>query len=221
MYINYVKTLNRFKGDGNYYEEHHIIPKSLGGSNDKDNLVLLTAREHFLAHYLLYKFNKCSETLNAFIMMQNRGIYKTSKLYENSRKEFSKYMSEHNPSKFRTQEVIDRVANWHRGRKRSPETCKRISEANKGQKAWNKGLKYKIGPNAQLSEKLRKSWDSNPRKGKLVKPSRQVKCLETNQVYSSAKQAAELLNLSRTQVRYSCRKQGNVSRTKLHFIYLI
>ena len=34
---------------------HHIIPKSLGGSNDKSNLVLLTPEEHF-AHYYLWKF---------------------------------------------------------------------------------------------------------------------------------------------------------------------
>ena len=26
-YINYVKTLNRKRGDGNYYERHHIKPK--------------------------------------------------------------------------------------------------------------------------------------------------------------------------------------------------
>ena len=45
--------LNRKKDDENYFENHHIIPKSLGGSNEKMNLVLLTHREHFLAHKLL------------------------------------------------------------------------------------------------------------------------------------------------------------------------
>lgn len=38
-----------------YTERHHIIPKSLGGSNSKDNLVSLTAREHFICHRLLPK----------------------------------------------------------------------------------------------------------------------------------------------------------------------
>ena len=38
-----------------YYENHHIIPKCLGRTNDKENMVLLTAREHFLAHWLLHK----------------------------------------------------------------------------------------------------------------------------------------------------------------------
>lgn len=38
-----------------YYETHHIVPKSLGGNNAKNNLVKLTAREHFICHYLLTK----------------------------------------------------------------------------------------------------------------------------------------------------------------------
>lgn len=37
-------------------ERHHIVPKTLGGSNEKSNLVKLTYREHFLAHWLLVKF---------------------------------------------------------------------------------------------------------------------------------------------------------------------
>jgi hypothetical protein len=36
-----------------YSEKHHIVPKCLGGSNDKENLVRLTAREHFIIHKLL------------------------------------------------------------------------------------------------------------------------------------------------------------------------
>lgn len=38
-----------------YCEKHHIIPKSLGGSDDQSNLIMLTAREHFIAHRLLLK----------------------------------------------------------------------------------------------------------------------------------------------------------------------
>jgi len=38
-----------------YSEKHHIIPKSLGGNNGSDNLVKLTAREHFICHRLLSK----------------------------------------------------------------------------------------------------------------------------------------------------------------------
>lgn len=43
-----------------YIEKHHIIPKSMGGSNSKDNLVKLTAREHYIIHWLLYKIYRSS-----------------------------------------------------------------------------------------------------------------------------------------------------------------
>jgi hypothetical protein len=36
-----------------YKEKHHIIPKCMGGSNQRENLVELTAREHFLCHWIL------------------------------------------------------------------------------------------------------------------------------------------------------------------------
>jgi hypothetical protein len=46
---------NRLQLKTEYYEKHHILPKSLGGNNNKENLVFLTAREHYLAHLLLVK----------------------------------------------------------------------------------------------------------------------------------------------------------------------
>jgi hypothetical protein len=44
-----------------YTESHHIIPKSLGGSDSKDNLVRLSAREHFICHWLLVKMYKTNK----------------------------------------------------------------------------------------------------------------------------------------------------------------
>lgn len=44
-----------------YVEKHHIVPASLGGSNSKDNLVRLTAKEHFLCHMLLVKMVESSQ----------------------------------------------------------------------------------------------------------------------------------------------------------------
>jgi hypothetical protein len=38
-----------------YCESHHIIPKSMGGDDSPENIVSLTAREHFLCHLLLTK----------------------------------------------------------------------------------------------------------------------------------------------------------------------
>ncbi len=49
---------DRVKSKPGQYESHHIIPKakSIGGSNDKSNLVLLTPEEHYICHSLLPDF---------------------------------------------------------------------------------------------------------------------------------------------------------------------
>ena len=41
-----------------YTEDHHIIPQSLGGSDEKSNLVTVTGREHALCHWLLLKMTE-------------------------------------------------------------------------------------------------------------------------------------------------------------------
>lgn len=46
---------SRLDTAGEYTEVHHIIPRSLGGTNDANNLVKLTSREHFVCHLLLTK----------------------------------------------------------------------------------------------------------------------------------------------------------------------
>lgn len=52
--INFAKGLFRIKGsDQPYWELHHILPKSMGGTDDVSNLVLLSLAEHVEAHYLL------------------------------------------------------------------------------------------------------------------------------------------------------------------------
>jgi len=66
------KKLSRDHNDYIYYEAHHIIPRCMGGGNDKTNIVLLTAREHFIVHWLLYEINNGNVKLAlAFFMMCN------------------------------------------------------------------------------------------------------------------------------------------------------
>jgi len=53
--IENARKLNRKKKQGIYYENHHIIARCMGGDDSKENLVLLTAREHFLCHKFLHR----------------------------------------------------------------------------------------------------------------------------------------------------------------------
>ena len=53
-----------------YVEKHHIVPKCLGGTDDAENIAILTAEEHFLAHQLLVKMYPNSPPLvNAVMLM--------------------------------------------------------------------------------------------------------------------------------------------------------
>jgi len=45
--IKKAMKMNRIKGDGVYYERHHIIPRSLCGDNSKSNLVLANRQRAF------------------------------------------------------------------------------------------------------------------------------------------------------------------------------
>ena len=65
------EPLTKNKKDPNYIycETHHILPKCLGGSNDKENLINLTAREHFIAHKLLLKIYEKLNDKNAYMRM--------------------------------------------------------------------------------------------------------------------------------------------------------
>ena len=85
-------------GSSNYYENHHIIPRSLNGSNSSENLVLLTAREHFICHWLLVKiFPKGSDERRKMLFAlwsmrrnptQTNNRYLNSRTYEKLRLEY-------------------------------------------------------------------------------------------------------------------------------------
>lgn len=57
IYVDLIEC-QRTKSSTGYTENHHILPKSLGGSNGPDNMVRMDPRAHFIAHLLLTKFTK-------------------------------------------------------------------------------------------------------------------------------------------------------------------
>lgn len=93
------KALHRDIDPDQYYEKHHIVPRCLGGSDFADNLVLLTAREHFIAHLLLVKsLPGNSRLVKAAMMMSVCGSSTqrrtTNRVYEWLRKQHRDAMSE-------------------------------------------------------------------------------------------------------------------------------
>lgn len=74
-----------------FTESHHIVPKCMGGTDERSNLVDLPPRAHFIAHYLLTKMHPSNRKLkHAFAMMginnQHQNRKQTGQLYELSKK---------------------------------------------------------------------------------------------------------------------------------------
>lgn len=186
IYDNLITKRKECQPLNSYTETHHIIPGCMGGSNEKENLVVLTAREHFIAHILLFK--SCddprykSKLAYAVFMMivrneKQRGRKFTSRQYEIARKIFTKYTSErmsgkNNPfyGKTFTKEAREKISmgrfkrmgsdNGMYGRGHSEDAKKAVSIANKGR------LVGELNPSKRedVREKIRntKTGSKNP-----------------------------------------------------------
>jgi hypothetical protein len=154
-YQRYQRFIDALKGqsvDG-YAEVHHIVPRSLGGSDDAGNLIRLTARQHYVAHWMLARAIGGSAS-RSFFMMSNFGKYGrvNSATYEIGRKEYSKLVgeqmrgrvmppvSDETRAKQRqaklgrklTPEHIEKIRLAVLGRKMGPEFAAKVSEAKRG-----------------------------------------------------------------------------------------
>jgi hypothetical protein len=140
------KAQNRKQLDG-YSEKHHIIPRSLGGSDRKFNLVSLTAREHYICHLLLTKMvegenaKKMRYGYLAMTTLKNEGHYRdfkvNSRLFESIRKNI----------------------------KMTEETKRKISLANKGRPCKYKGIKRPKEVNLKNSDAIKEWWKKRKEDG--------------------------------------------------------
>lgn len=128
-------------------EKHHILPKSLGGTNDTVNLVALTPREHYICHLLLTKMYEGREKqkmvyafwaiMNLCNSYQERKVSR-GRLYESLRQQY-----------IQLQKNKAGPSHPNRGRKtgRTKESFtdiwkSNISAAKKGKPTWNKGIAH-------------------------------------------------------------------------------
>lgn len=146
-------------------EAHHIIPKCLGGDNSKENLVVLTPREHFIAHLLLCKIYPDNlKVLNAFFIMMNRTPGKCSRNYEIYKNKFiNKLKEQRRDPSFWTNEMILNSRNKMLENLKNPIYREKIS---KGITEYNNSVVGK-----QLKSKITKAkWlDSDYRNNQLLK----------------------------------------------------
>jgi len=164
------RKANIFSG---YTETHHILPKSCGGSDDIENLVNLSAREHFVCHYLLTKIyapktKEFYSMIKAFHMMgcfseKNKYRYINSRLYDINRKHMSVAMSKAqsgmNNSQYGTK--------WKWIHNDDTKEIRKIKQECEIPNGWDIGLTFNLNDKLLLKEQLKRDKEENKKIKKL------------------------------------------------------
>jgi hypothetical protein len=192
-----------------YTESHHIVPRSLGGGDEPNNLVNLTAREHFVCHWLLVKMTAGQEhhkMLNALRMMraekQGQQRYNTkitARVYENIKQEYAKLQSESLKGKgngfygkTHTPEAREKIRQKNLGNKLTPEQHARLVANTTGKK------KPPITDEHRAKLSAAQSGKNNPRYGVEVSEETRAKISEKAK---GRKQSAETVQKKADAIR--------------------
>ena len=159
--MNYQKIYEQITANdsnADYTEQHHILPRSLGGTDDPPNIVRLTAREHFICHWLLTKMYPDNHSMiMALQIMKGDGPYQdrydtpiTSRVFENIRIQVGKAASERNKGRVQPQHEKEKQVAAQTGRKRKPFTEEWKANLSKNHKSKQPGY------NGTLSDKTKR-----------------------------------------------------------------
>ena len=147
------------------HEIHHIIPRSMGGSDDMDNLIALTYRQHYIIHWLLIKIHPNNPLLwYAFHMMNHQSSYSNrpeeeiqkrlrSNAYKINKERLAEALSDRMKGLAKTEEHKEQmskgaVERWQRPGEREKQAARFI-----GNKSGEKNKGKKRGP--EIVEKQR------------------------------------------------------------------
>lgn len=153
--IEKAKLENRKKGCGVYYERHHILPRCLNGPNTAVNLILLTAKEHYLCHRLLTLIYPDNDKIAFAFWNMCRPNNEWHSRYNSSMRGYA-YAREHLSNTYK-----GKVA-WNKGLQLTSEQLAKHATHQPGYTVWNKGKQ--TGPQTEeTKEKRRQSLRGRPR----------------------------------------------------------
>ena len=169
-----------------YTEMHHIIPLCMGGDNTNENLVRLTAREHYLAHALLYKHYRTTKLAHAWFSMvrrdPNQKRFFTARQYESARlahvgalKKSMKGSGNNFYGRTHSEETKRKIGEANRGESRSPEEVAKWVER-VAKKPKSKEHRQKIGRRGMIMLK-------NIHTGECIRIDKELKCQYDSSVW--------------------------------------
>ena len=202
-----------------YTERHHIIPRCMGGSDDKTNLVALTAKEHFIVHKLLVEIHPDVDGLflayylftNGTNRMNHKGnvYYKVgAKEYERVKIMYSKILSERSKNIQRTKEWCDNISKSQKGKKGQPHSEEwkvnhSIMVSGENHPMYNKKHKDDSKQKMSIAKKGKYTGSKNPNGKKIINTI-------TGNIHDSLQEVAGILGISKAHL---CRKINPNNKT--------
>lgn len=189
---------------GEYFETHHILPRSMGGADDKSNLVQLTAREHYIAHWLLFRIHRNAKMASAWFFMHfhSSGHRYSGRAYEYARKAKSQ------------SQIGTNLSDGHR---------RRIGESLKGRPTTDRQREA-----TKEANKLRKWSDesrrkaSEARKGVFVRGSharaRKVIDLDSGEVFQCMTDMAESIGVTKAAIQNAITRGNRCKGRRLAYL---
>lgn len=184
------RATNREKPDC-YCERHHVIPKSMGGTDDEDNIVILTAREHFIIHWLLMKIHRNKQMIYAFHAM--------TKPVSNGRTRYNSHSFKY---------AREAMAQWMR---------ENMSGKNhplfglRGEDSPHYGMKRSNATRLKISNKAKKRYASTQHPNSV-----KIKCIDTGEVFSSVSEASK--KHKKGNISYALRTGGTAGGLRFSYI---
>ena len=159
-----------------YKHKHHILPKHMGGTDDKDNLIELTPKQHALAHKKLYEKHGKWQDLFAYKALsgrlKNEDIHREKARMANiGNKNFlGKTHSKETRKKISKGNMVAKLGNTYRlGKTHTNKTKNQISNSLKGNSNKLGKTGYKLSEETKKKMSASRMGDNNPAKRKDVR----------------------------------------------------
>lgn len=140
-----------------YTEQHHVMPRCLGGLDDENNIVRLTGREHLLAHLLLVQIYPTNEKLFAAAWLMSSLGRLSCKQYEWLKIRASKYHAERLKQQWEDIEFRKWQSEKTKKQWDDPEYRKRRTEFSK--QMW-KDSEFRKKMSSAFSQRNKKRWEN-------------------------------------------------------------